>query len=271
MIPWLVLGDPRVVVGLLAFSMAALAGASVALAAPPIPWRYWTQRMRTLSRISRLVIGLAAALPLLAMTTLAPASARWGLALIIIGVTVGGAIMVSGTEARRHARQQQRLQTQTIDLARYLHLSLETSVEGDVAILRAYVQAPRPSIDVAQDVVRCALERYQQLARGSVWEALHHEAQTRGVSALTDLTAALVDVADRDRRQIAAVAAHAHQQLSAAFVDQIRQRMQRAELLLTIVLSGSLIFGLLGLILYVMTGGLALLSDLAPLMRPGQP
>lgn len=259
---WTVLGDGRIITGLLVISAVALVGSSALIAVPTVPWRLLTSPMQGRQRMLAVTVaGIMIAMGII-LGLVIPAAWR-NLLLVLTFAGAGmGAWIGATAESRRHRRQQRRVRLQTLDLARYLAVRLETSMDGDLAILRAYLHPPRRAADCMQDLVLHALDRHRRMGRGSVWEALHQEAQTYAAPELTTLTGALVAVADQDRRQIATVAKHAAQQLSATLLDELRQRMQRSELLLTMTLAGSLVFGLLAMIVYVMTGGLAMVDDL---------
>ena len=253
--------DPTVALLLALTAALGFGGSALLLGAPPIPWRYWTPWLRRMARMQGWALGGVLLGLVLSVLPFVDAAAR-----LWVGLAGGsGALLIglvtSGHEARRHQATQRALERQVLDLARYLRIRL--GAEGDVAILSDYLRRPEARRSAMQRLVRCALERHRRQARGSVWEALHAEAEAYGAPLVIEFTRSLATVADRDRSQMAQVAEHMDQRMTRALLDEVQRRQQRAELVVTVATAGTLVCGLLGLIIFVMTGGLTL-GDLLP-------
>jgi hypothetical protein len=249
------LTDRTVITLLLLTAALGLGGGAALIAAPPAPWRSWTRIVRAAARIQGWALGVTLLGVVLSLLPLVdPAWRVWvGIGGLSLSLALGMA--VAGHDARRHRALQRALERQALDLARYLRIRVQTSVDGDLAILTDYVRRPARRRQAMQRLVRSALERHRRQGRGSVWDALHAEAEAHGVATVIEVTRALANVADRDRSQVAQVAEQMDRRLTRALLDEVQRRQQRAELVVTVVTAGTLFFGLIGLILFVMSGG----------------
>lgn len=182
-----------------------------------------------------------------------------GALVLLAGLVVG--VYLPGTEARRHARRQQRLRVQAIDFAGYLVRALAGSA-GEVALLREYTRRPRPQVADVQAIVDEVVTAHQRSGAGSVWDMLHTTVKATGSQQLADLTGTMMEVARHDRRQVIAAIDAQRQQLLQQLIAQHERRAQRNELIILGVSAGALFFGLLLGLLYVMTGGLTVLTQL---------
>ena len=250
------IADPRLpaLLGLLAALLLGTASALIGL--PAIAWGELGRSLRTMPRGVALGAGLvAAASVVLASQALGLRGLMriWAfLIALLIGLLLG--VYLPGLEARQHAARRKRLQLQTIDFAGYMLLAL-SGPYGDVAILREYTRRPRRNVRDLQNLIALVLEAHQRAGRGNVLDQLHRAAQESGCIPLIDITAAMRQVMQHDRAQVASALAEQRKQLMETTIAAYKQHAQRHELVILGVTAGALFFGLLTFILYVMTGG----------------
>lgn len=238
-----------------------LVAAAALLAMPNNGWSTVRRSIQALPRGIALGAGLIAGA---SITLLGQAMGLRGLARVcawlvalLIGLILG--IYLPGLEQRQHAARRKRLLFQTIDFAGYLRDALGGPY-GEVAILRGYVGRPRRTVRDLQQLVQSVLAEHQRWGRGSILDVLHQAAQASGCTPLIDVAATLRQVVRHDRAQVLATLTQQRQQLMQTAIADAKRRAQRMELVLLGVAAGSLFFGLLTFILYVMTGGGQLLA-----------
>lgn len=168
-------------------------------------------------------------------------------------------VYLPGTPARAFARRRERLLLQTIDLAGYLQLAVESS-QGDADLLRTYIRRPQRPIADAQTLVGATLAEIERRRRGNIFALLLEHAAGTGSQPLIACCTALFYGAQNSRRALAPVLAQQREQLFDTLVEACKQRAQRLELLLIGISAAALAFGLLPCILFVMTGGGAALG-----------
>jgi hypothetical protein len=167
-------------------------------------------------------------------------------------------VYLPGLEARQHAARRKRLQLQVIDFCGYM-LDALRGPYGDVAILREYARRPRRSVRDLQQLMTQVLTAQQRSGRGNVLDQLHRAAEESGCTPLIDVAATLRQVLYHARSEVIGALAQQRQQVIELAVAAAKRRAQRLEFVILGATAGSLFFGLLAFILYVMTGGGSLL------------
>ncbi len=175
---------------------------------------------------------------------------------LLVGLFFG--VYLPGLEARQHAARRKRLQLQVIDFCGYM-LDALRGPYGDVAILREYARRPRRSVRDLQQLMTHVLTAQQRSGRGNVLDQLHRAAEESGCAPLIDVAATLRQVLYHARSQVIGALAQQRQQVIELAVAAANRRAQRLEFVILGATAGSLFFGLLAFILYVMTGGGSLL------------
>jgi hypothetical protein len=250
------IADPRLPT-LFGFLAALLLIASATITGlPGLSWGALRRSLRSVPRGFGLAAGVVAAGSVMVASQalgLRGLMRIWAfLIALLIGLLLG--VYLPGLEARQHAARRKRLQLQTIDFTGYMLLAL-SGPYGDVAILREYTRRPRRNVRDLQNLIAIVLEAHQRAGRGSVLDQLHRAAQESGCIPLIDITAAMRQVMQHDRAQVASALAEQRKQLIEATIAAYKQRAQRLEFVMLGVTASALFFGLLAFILYVMTGG----------------
>jgi hypothetical protein len=252
---WLFL-DQRAPAWLGLLATVLLGMAAVLLGLPALRWGSVRVALRTLSRTTGLLGGtLAGGVVLISGYALDAhgfiAILLWLvalLALLLLGV------YLPGLEARQHAARARRLDVQAVDFTGYLIAMLQSGY-GDAAVLREYIRRPRTPVLDVQTLVGEALETHARAGRGNVFDRLHAVVEQSGSGALRDVTATIRQIARQDRTQLVdGLTEQRRQQLEILMADATR-RARRRENVVMLASAGSLFFGMLVFILYVMTGG----------------
>jgi hypothetical protein len=238
-----------------------LVAAAAAIGLPGVGWGVLRRWLRATPRGIGLGAGFVAGI---GITLIGRAMGLHGLALVfawllalLAGLSLG--VYLPGMEARQHIARRKRLVLQTIDFAGYLCDAL-SGPYGEVAILRDYVRRSRRSVRDLQQLISDVLAEHRRSGRGSILDVLQDAAQESGCAPLTDVAATLRHVLRHDRTQVLATLTEQRQQLMQTAIADAKRRAQRLELVLLGIAAGSLFFGLLTFILYVMTGGGQLLA-----------
>lgn len=243
-------------------SVGLLLSAAALLALPPRAWSEVRWLPRLLSRTTGLLAGTAGGLLIAALGWPSASSPPQrlllllvaGLAVLLLGV------YLPGLDARQHARRRRRLAVQAIDLAGYLRLALRSS-QGDVAVLQQYTTPPRRAVRDLQALLTQVLQQHRERG-GSVYDVLHAAAESTACRELLRMTATLRAIMQQDRAQVDHALGQVRQELISAMLDRFQASLPRRETAVTAAAAGSLIFGLLFTILYVMTNGGQLLMTL---------
>jgi hypothetical protein len=250
------IADPRLptLSGLTAALLFVAAAAVTGL--PGVGWGTLRRSLRAMPRSMALGAGVVAASGILLLSqALGLRGLAWTgglLSAVFTGLLLG--VYLPGLEARQHAARRKRLQIQTIDFAGHMLLAL-SGPYGDVAILRAYVHRPRRSVRDLQHLIATVLAEHQRLGRGNVLDQLVSAAQESECQPLIDVAVTARQVMQHDRDQVASALTQQRQRLLEVTIAAFKARAQRLELVILGVTAGSLFFGLLAFILYVMTGG----------------
>jgi hypothetical protein len=237
-----------------------LGTAAMLLGLPTARWGSLWFAIRTLSRTAGLLAGgLAGAVVIVGAYALGVQGIAtilsWliaALAMLLLGV------YLPGFEARRHAARARRLDIQTVDFTGYMVVMLRSGY-GDAAVLREYVRRSRAHVADLQELVTEALTMHARAGRGSVFDLLHTAALTSGSVPLRDVTGTIRQIAKQDRtRVIDGLTEQRHRQME-ILIAEATVRARRRETAVMLASAGSLFFGMLLFILYVMTGGGTLL------------
>lgn len=248
--------------GLLGLLATALLGtAAVLLGLPTVRWGSVWVAMRMLSRTAGALIGgMAGSVVVISGYALGAHGVAiiltWllaVLALLLLGV------YLPGLEARQHGARARRLDAQSVDFTGYMLVMLQSGY-GDAAVLREYVRRPRSQVGDVQTLVTEALSTHVRAGRGNVFDILHAAVTQSGSTALRDVTATIRQIAKQDRTQVIdGLTEQRRRQVEIQLAEAMRRARQRENIVM-LTSAGSLFFGMLLFILYVMTGGGTLLN-----------
>ena len=214
---------------------------------------------------SRLLIGQLAAIPLalifvlVAIVSGAQGGNRTMLLALALGVYLAIGVVIPRrplVEAQKTAR---RLRQLTPGLVSYIQVSLAGG-DPPMAILERYVARPHRRRALMQVVVDDALkmtrERYIR-----PFDAMQTVARARGCQELIDVCEALATAEAEGTDPQAVLAAQQHT-LEAVLRDEFTRMLKRRTMYLLLTVAISLVIGILGNLLFVMTGGGSLLMNL---------
>jgi hypothetical protein len=206
----------------------------------------------------RLLVGQVVALALASVLLLAGAAS--GVTGTSQALTVGlalAAYLYAGIVVPRKplveaARERVLLRRLTPGFVSYVRVAL-AGYEAPSALLARYVARPRAAIAPMQALVAEALTLAQE-RRVRPFAALFEAARARGCTELTDVAEVLAQAEDEGVDPQAGLAAHSAT-LEAVLKDEFTRMLKRRTLWLLCVVAVSLVVGILGNLLFVMTEG----------------
>lgn len=226
-------------------------------------------RMRTLPTAwgmrGRIVLGQAAAVPLAMLLTLVTIAGGAGgtprtlllsgaVALYLyVGLIIPRRPIVAAQKERRVLR------VLTPGFISYVRVAL-AGYHSPATLLERYCARPAKRLRPMQQLIAAALALMHE-QRLRPFEALRTVARARGCQELTDVVEALAQ-AEREGNDVQAVLAAHAATLEALLKDEFKRMLNRRTLYLLGMVAISLVVGILGNLLFVMTGGGSLLMNL---------
>ena len=253
------------------FFLVSLAGAMLAaFGLTRLERRRWAEvGVRVLPNRSemsgRVLIGQAAALPLafililIALISGSAAGYRNLLFLLAAGAYLYVGVVIPRrpiVEAQKTAR---RLRQLTPGLVSYIQVSLAGG-DSPMIILERYIAKPNKNRALMQAVVADAVKMTRDRAVRP-FDALRAVARARGCVALIDVSDSLA-TAEAEGTDPQAVLAAQQQTLELILRDEFTRMLKRRTMYLLLTVAISLVIGILGNLLFVMTGGGSVLSNL---------
>ncbi|GAB4444301.1 MAG: hypothetical protein OHK0015_45540 [Chloroflexi bacterium OHK40] len=213
----------------------------------------------------RLVAGQAAGLAgaaLLLLTVVAGGLQGGPRALLVCGALaayLGFGIVLPRQPERRREREAAALRRLTPGLIAFVRVALG-SFEAPIEILRRYTARPHPRLAPMQALVAEALQTGADL-RLRPFAALSAVARTRGCRELCDVAEALAQ-AEAEGGRVEAVLAAQQATLELILQGEFKRAVRRRTMYLLLMVAISLVVGILGNLLFVMTGGGSVLGQL---------
>ena len=210
----------------------------------------------------RFVLGQAAAIPLAAILLLvALASGAQGTPRLLLLVGALALELYLGIVVPRRPliqaqRERKRLRTLTPGFVGYVQVAL-AGYDAPALLLERYVARPAPRLLPMQHLVSEALVLMHE-QRMRPFAALRRVARVRGCQELTDVAEALAQAEAEGSDVQGVLAAHATT-LEAVLRDEFTRMLKRRTLYLLGLVAISLVVGILGNLLFVITGGGSLL------------
>ena len=213
----------------------------------------------------RIVLGQAAAIPLamlLTLVTIAGGASGTPRTLLLggafslylyVGLIIPRRPVVAAQKERR------RLRVLTPGFISYVRVAL-AGYDAPATLLERYCARPAKRLRPMQQLIAAALALMHE-QRLRPFEALRTVARARGCQELTDVVEALAQ-AEREGSDVQAVLAAHAATLEALLKDEFKRMLNRRTLYLLGMVAVSLVVGILGNLLFVMTGGGSLLMKL---------
>lgn len=218
-------------------------------------WSAWDYRGRLL--FGQLAgSSLAAILVLTLLATGASGPVR------LIGLSAAGALYLAlGWVFPRRPivqaqRERKRLRTLTPGFVSYARVAL-AGHDAPGEVLTRYVQRPRPKIGPMQLVVQEALQ-VMEAQRQRPFAALAQVARARGCQELIDVTNSLAQ-AESEGADVQAILEAQEMTLEQILTHEFTRMLKRRTLYLIALVAVSLVIGIMGNLLFVITGGGAVL------------
>lgn len=213
----------------------------------------------------RLLIGQTAAIPLaficvlIALVSGAAAGYRNLLLMLAIGVYLYLGIVVPRrpiVEAQKTAR---RLRQLTPGLVSYIQVSL-AGRDTPMTIMERYIERPSKRLAAMQALIQDALQMSRE-RRIRPFDACRAVARERGCAELIDVMEALATSEDQgtDSRKVLKAQ---QKTLEIVLQDEFTRMLKRRTMYLLVTVAISLVIGILGNLLFVMTGGGSVFMDL---------
>jgi hypothetical protein len=216
-------------------------------------------------RASRVVIGQAAgaSVAALCILTALASNATGTTQLLLLALALTGYLGLGVVLPRRPQAQRERaaadLRRLTPGFIAFVRVALG-SFEAPIAVMRRYVERPYPAWAPMQALVAEALQLSLD-QRLRPFAALAAAAHPRGCRELTDVAAALAQ-AEAEGGPIEQVLAAQQQTLELILQGEFRRMLRRRTLYLLLLVAVSLVVGILINLLFVMTGGGAVLTGI---------
>ena len=213
----------------------------------------------------RVVLGQAAAVPLAGLLLLSifaggvTGSARLLLLVGALAIYLYVGVIVPRKPIVAAQKERRKLRALTPGFISYVRVAL-AGYDSPVTLLERYSARPAPRLlPMQQLVTEALLLMHQQRLRP--FEALRVVARARGCQELTDMVEALAQ-AEREGSDPQEILAAHEGTLEAVLRDEFKRMLGRRTLYLLGLVAISLVVGILGNLLFVMTGGGRLLMNL---------
>jgi hypothetical protein len=205
----------------------------------------------------RFVLGQAAAIPLAAVLLLvatagAEGNTRTMLLVGALAIYLYLGIIIPRKPAVAAQKQRKRLRLLTPGFVSYVRVAL-AGYDPPATLLERYAARPAKRILPMQQLVAEALVLMNE-RRLRPFEALRHIARGRGCQELTDVAEALAQ-AESEGSDVQQVLAAHEATLEALLRDEFTRMLKRRTMYLLGLVAISLVVGILGNLLFVMTGG----------------
>jgi hypothetical protein len=206
----------------------------------------------------RLALGQAAAIPLAAVCVLlALASGAEGatqslLFALALGVYMYVGVVIPRKPIVQAQKERKKLRQLTPGFISYVRVSL-AGFDSPAVLLERYIARPHKRRMLMQQLVAEALTLMRE-RRLRPFEALRVVARARGCVELTDVAEALAQAEAEGSDAQAVLAAH-EATLEIILKDEFTRMLKRRTLYLLGLVAVSLVIGILGNLLFVMTGG----------------
>jgi hypothetical protein len=213
----------------------------------------------------RFVLGQAAAVPLAVLVlliTLAGGVAGNQRTLLLAGagaIYLYIGIIIPRKPIVRAQQERKQLRTLTPGFISYVRVAL-SGYDPPATLLERYCARPAKRLMTMQQLVAEALTLMHE-QRMRPFEALRAVARARGCQELTDVVEALAQ-AEREGSDVQEVLAAHAATLDAVLKDEFKRMLNRRTLYLLGLVAISLVIGILGNLLFVMTGGGSLVMNL---------
>jgi hypothetical protein len=243
---------------LAAFSLSRMERARIAFAGVRSLPTTWGMR-------GRFVLGQAAAIPLAALLlllTLAGGALGNQRTLLLAGacaIYLYTGIIIPRKPIVRAQKERKQLRTLTPGFISYVRVAL-SGYDPPATLLERYCARPAKRLLPMQQLVAEALTLMHE-QRLRPFEALRAVARARGCQELIDVVEALAQ-AEREGSDVQEVLVAQAATLEAVLRDEFKRMLNRRTLYLLGLVAISLVIGILGNLLFVMTGGGSLLMNL---------
>jgi len=213
----------------------------------------------------RFVLGQAAAVPLAGLLLLimlaggVAGSARLLLLVGALAIDLYVGVIVPRKPIVAAQKERRKLRALTPGFISYVRVAL-AGYDSPATLLERYAARPAPRLLPMQQLVAEALQ-LMHAQRLRPFEALRVVARERGCQDLTDVTEALAQ-AEREGSDAQEILAAHEGTLEAVLRDEFKRMLNRRTLYLLGLVAISLVVGILGNLLFVMTGGGSLLMHL---------
>lgn len=213
----------------------------------------------------RLLIGQMAGIPLafililIALISGSAAGYRNLLLMLAVGVYLYIGVIIPRRPLVQAQKTARRLRQLTPGLVSYIQVSLAGGDPPMVIMERYVVQASKKRVlmqSVVRDALKMTRDRYIR-----PFDALRVVARARDCTELIDVTDALA-TAEAEGTDPQSVLAAQQQTLEMVLRDEFTRMLKRRTMYLLLTVAVSLVIGILGNLLFVMTGGGSLLTNL---------
>lgn len=222
-----------------------------------LPTRYGMAGRLLLGHLA--AVPLAAALLLILSASGAEGHVRTLLLVLALCVYLYVGVVLPRKPLVQAAKTRKRLRVLTPGFVSYVRVSL-AGYDAPAVLLARYTTHHDPRRLPMQQLVAEALQRMTE-RRVRPFEALRECARARGCTELTDVAEALAQ-AEREGSDVQQVLQAHEETLEALLRDEFTRMLKRRTIYLLGLVAVSLVVGILGNLLFVMTGGGSMLTQL---------